>query len=228
MPRRRVFDVPESEFRSAVDNSLSLRAVIRTLDLHDHTNSYHRLRQRIDDLRLDTSHFRRGGRRPRAFTNEQLRAAVQASRSIRQTLLALGIKAEGANYRTIRRDIKELDLDTSHFLGTAWRRGSIRPVTAPTPLEQILVRNSPYSTAQLRKRLRTARLLSDRCALCGISEWRGAPLSLELDHINGMSNDHRLVNLRFLCPNCHSQTETFRGRNIKQGKTRTPRQLSIL
>lgn len=54
-----------------------------------------------------------------------------------------------------------------------------------------------------------------KCAICGISEWLGNPLSLQLDHINGISNDHRLENLRLVCPNCHSQTETFAGRNVK-------------
>ena len=49
---------------------------------------------------------------------------------------------------------------------------------------------------------------------CGISEWLGNPLALQLDHINGVNNDHRLTNLRFLCPNCHSQTDTYAGKNM--------------
>ncbi|MBX9580218.1 MAG: HNH endonuclease [Gemmataceae bacterium] len=47
------------------------------------------------------------------------------------------------------------------------------------------------------------------CTRCGISEWQGCPLSLHLDHVNGVNNDNRLENLRFLCPNCHSQTESY-------------------
>lgn len=54
----------------------------------------------------------------------------------------------------------------------------------------------------------------DKCWLCGLSEWINGKLILEIDHINGISNDHRIENLRFLCPNCHSQTETFRSKNI--------------
>ena len=53
-----------------------------------------------------------------------------------------------------------------------------------------------------------------KCQKCGISEWLGNPLTLQLDHINGVNNDHRLTNLRFLCPNCHSQTDTYAGKNM--------------
>ena len=52
-----------------------------------------------------------------------------------------------------------------------------------------------------------------RCALCGNEgEWCGQPLTLQLDHVNGRYDDNRLENLRWLCPNCHSQTPTFAGR----------------
>ena len=54
------------------------------------------------------------------------------------------------------------------------------------------------------------------CAECGINEWRGRPLRLHLDHINGISNDNRFENLRLVCPNCHSQTDTYCGRNRKK------------
>jgi 5-methylcytosine-specific restriction endonuclease McrA len=53
-----------------------------------------------------------------------------------------------------------------------------------------------------------------KCQCCGISEWLDKPISLQLDHINGINNDHRIENLRFLCPNCHSQTDTYAGKNI--------------
>lgn len=92
----------------------------------------------------------------------------------------------------------------------------------------MLVPNSPASTSALRRRLIKEGILEARCHLCGLEEWRGAAISLELDHINGVNDDHRLENLRLVCPNCHSQTETFRGRNNRRHRSPVASQLSIL
>jgi len=67
--------------------------------------------------------------------------------------------------------------------------------------------------ASVRKTIIREELIPYECSKCGINEWNGKMLSLHLDHINGVNNDHRLENLRFLCPNCHSQTDTYTGRN---------------
>ena len=72
-----------------------------------------------------------------------------------------------------------------------------------------------YATrASVRKEILKNGLLDYKCNSCGIDQWNGKSISLELDHINGKRDDHRLENLQFLCPNCHSQTKTFRGRNL--------------
>jgi 5-methylcytosine-specific restriction endonuclease McrA len=55
----------------------------------------------------------------------------------------------------------------------------------------------------------------NKCEICGISEWNGKPIQMELHHIDGDRTNHKLSNLMMLCPNCHSQTETFRAKNIK-------------
>ena len=65
----------------------------------------------------------------------------------------------------------------------------------------------------IKLRVLGAGILQNRCDICGISEWLGRPLSIQIDHVNGIRNDNRLTNLRMLCPNCHSQTETFASRN---------------
>jgi Zn finger protein HypA/HybF involved in hydrogenase expression len=65
----------------------------------------------------------------------------------------------------------------------------------------------------LKARLIKAGLKENRCEQCGISSWRGKPLSVQLHHKNGDGTDNRTENLEFLCPNCHSQTDTYGGRN---------------
>lgn len=79
-----------------------------------------------------------------------------------------------------------------------------------------IVKLEDYATrASVRKRILNEKLLDYECKECGIKEWNKKKISLELDHINGNRHDHRLENLRWLCPNCHSQTKTFRGKNLK-------------
>ena len=82
------------------------------------------------------------------------------------------------------------------------------------PLSEILEGKHPqYQTFKLKNRLFEEGLKENKCEQCGISEWRGFTLMCELDHINGESTDHRFSNLKILCPNCHSQTDTFRAKN---------------
>lgn len=81
------------------------------------------------------------------------------------------------------------------------------------PLEQILVKGSKFQTNKLRIRLIREGYKDHVCEVCNLTEWMGYPIPLELDHINGINDDHRIENLRLVCPNCHAQTDTYRGKN---------------
>lgn len=106
---------------------------------------------------------------------------------------------------------------TFGFSRNAWwdaiRRGAVSPRPRLEPVEALLRRGTPRSRHHVKLRLFDAGLKEQRCERCGLEEWRGRPLSLELHHVNGDGLDNRLENLLVLCPNCHSQTDTWGGRN---------------
>ncbi len=84
------------------------------------------------------------------------------------------------------------------------------------PLDKILIENSTYENmSRLKIRLFSEQIKENKCEECGITEWNNKPLTLQIHHINGIHNDHRISNLKLLCPNCHSQTENYAGANNK-------------
>src|SRR5690349_7400014 len=127
--------------------------------------------------------------------------------------MKLGLRPAGGNHRLFRRYVDEVwQIPTSHFdPQRARQRGLKRPL--PTPIEEILVEGSSFSRSDLKRRLYEAGLKSRMCELCGQGEeWHGQPMSLILDHINGVPNDNRLENLRIVCPNCAATLSTHCGR----------------
>lgn len=106
------------------------------------------------------------------------------------------------------------------FCAASWdkatKRGAITARSQTFPYEDVLVENSSYKRTNLKKRLLKDGILKNECVICGLQElWQDKHLNMILDHINGVYNDNRLENLRLLCPNCNSQTDTFSGRNKK-------------
>ena len=80
-------------------------------------------------------------------------------------------------------------------------------------LQDILDGKHPqYPTFLLKKRLIAEGIKEYKCDGCGIQEWNKKPIVIEMDHINGNRHDHSLENLRMLCPNCHSQTPTYKNK----------------
>jgi hypothetical protein len=154
--------------------------------------------------------------RNKKWNDEKLIAAVKNNKSVAGVLKDLGICTYGSNYRAFKVNVSRLNFDISHFTGQGHLHGKRHNWGNGRPLTDLLVENSDCkSYHSLKLRLIKNNLLSNRCYICQINEWNNAPLKLQLDHINGNNTDNRIENLRLICPNCHSQTSTFAGKNIK-------------
>ena len=154
--------------------------------------------------------------RKRNWTDNDFIIAVQESLSYAEVLRKIGLKAAGSNYDTVKRKIKEFNLDTSHMTGKVWNQGErFRTMRPARPLSEILVQHSSYTSSnKLRQRLLKENLKEHKCECCNRTEWMGKPIKLELHHINGIKDDLRIENLQILCPNCHAYTDNYRGKNI--------------
>lgn len=136
---------------------------------------------------------------------------VGKSSSYKEVLSYFGLENKGNNFKTLRHRMTEDGIDFSHFKS---RKEYLKPFQESMPLQSILVENSSFNRTHLKNKLLKTGLLKNECSICGqLPVWNGKPLSLQLDHINGISDDNRLENLRILCPHCHSQTENFAGKN---------------
>lgn len=149
------------------------------------------------------------------MSDEEFKQIVANANSYSDCLRAIGLDTcGGSSTNILKRRINELQCSTEHFSkknNPAYKKSHGAKYT----LDEILVENSSYSNlTRLKERLVREDRLEYKCSFCGnTGEWLGQKLSLQLDHINGKNNDNRIENLRFLCPNCHSMTETFAGKN---------------
>ena len=138
--------------------------------------------------------------RKQTWTDERLAQLVPECKTLREVTIGLGLYYGNKNVGRVRDRIKALELDTSHFTG------GLR-------LENPWVYGVEFNTTTKRYYLN---LVDYVCVICGLSEWRGERLVLQVDHIDGDRKNNTLENLRLLCPNCHSQTPTWSKKKPKE------------
>ncbi|MGW2392837.1 HNH endonuclease signature motif containing protein [Streptomyces lydicamycinicus] len=197
--------------KEAAASSRTLSEALRKLGVDPKGTSRRYLRDRMRSMGVDTSRFEREGTR---WTKERLEDAVALSTNMCEVLRRLGLDPVGGQHTHISRRIKNLGIDTSHFSPVGWRKTKARRRCSP---EELLVHAENPGRRMPSHRLKAAMLalgVDERCAVCRTGPvWRNRPLPLEVDHIDGNWRNNCRENLRFLCPNCHSATDTYRGRN---------------
>jgi len=150
---------------------------------------------------------------------------VAESKSIKEVASKLGYKESGGVYSHLKMKFEEHGLNTDHFKGQGWAAGenaktneSVKKMSlgVSTPWEEVFCKDSKYKGGGrgLLQKLVDSGKRQEVCEKCSLQEWMDEKLRLELDHINGDNRDNREENLRILCPNCHSQTETHSRRKI--------------
>lgn len=147
------------------------------------------------------------------YGDVELRELASKAFSFRQLLKLLGVVPAGGNYQTLKQRLINADISTKHFVykvSTVERKSIL--------LLDILVLGSVYPTNRLKNRLIKNGIFERKCAWCKLTLWNKIDIPLELDHVNGCRDDNRIENLRLLCPNCHAQTPTYRGKNTKRIK----------
>lgn len=144
------------------------------------------------------------------FTRQEIEQFVKESFSYAQLAKRIGYddtSKNGSAYRVVHDMVNTLDLDTSHFKGQGWNKD-----------------NFDYSRFTYGKKIKSSHavdaiiaLRGHKCEICGLTEWMGKPIPLEVHHIDGQELNSELDNLLLTCPNCHALTDNYRGRNINKG-----------
>ena len=145
------------------------------------------------------------------ISNEDFKRFVEESHTYADVCRKIGWKPQGGNYRYVKKYIKELELDTSHFTMKGRINSGVK--YNEKNVEDYLTTNSYVKADRLKWKLFSTGLKEYKCEKCGRTHWEGEQISLQLHHVNGDNTDNRLENLQILCPNCHSQTDNYCGAN---------------
>lgn len=136
------------------------------------------------------------------YTESDIIEKAKHSRSLSDLIKKLGLRTAGGNFATIKKKLKILNVDTSHWKGQGWNRGEQlkdwENYKRPCNLKHHLIKEKGY-----------------KCQMCGLTEWNKKDIILEIHHVDGNRLNNKLINLQLLCPNCHSTTDNWRNRKRK-------------
>lgn len=160
----------------------------------------------------------------KSYSIDDLKIAVSKSHSYSEVCRNLNIVGRGDNIGNVRKTIEDNNICTDHFQNKGKKETSKKIDT-----KDLLKENINHSSSDIKQRLINENMKPHKCEICGKTEWNGKPIPLELHHINGNHSDNRLENLQILCPNCHAQTDNYRGRGtIKNYSLKLPNREDFL
>lgn len=151
-------------------------------------------------------------------SKEELISLTLKAVRLADILRGLTTDCSSANYVVLKKRLSAEGIEYSHIsLGKSSNKGKSFAQANKLPLSSVMIKNSSYSRSCLKRRLLKENLLENKCSECGLKDiWNGKPINMQIDHINGVADDHRLENLRMVCANCHSQTDTYAGKNTEK------------
>lgn len=149
------------------------------------------------------------------WSKENIEKAVKVSDSYSETLRKMEIPLQGNNSKTLKDKIKEYNIDISHFTFEKQYKEGLSNFKY-IPASEYIGTNKFIQSSKLKDKLIKEGIKENKCESCGITEWMGKVITLQLHHINGNHSDNRLENLQILCPNCHSLTENYCGNSIEK------------
>lgn len=136
------------------------------------------------------------------YTESDIIEQAKLARGLADLLRRLDLKVAGGNFNTIKKKLKILNIDTSHWKGQGWNKG-----------EQLKDWENYKRSNNLKPHLIKER--GHKCQICGLTKWNNDDIMLEVHHIDGNRINNELINLQLLCPNCHSTTDNWRNKKRK-------------
>jgi len=165
---------------------------------------------------------------------EEVKTIVANSYSAAEACKKIGLANKSGSTTRFKKFVVENEIEHSHWTGQLWSKGKTsledkRIKSTGNTYEEVFCENSLANPTYVKSLIIKKNLLPYECSICQIQPiWNGKELKLQMDHINGIRNDHRLENLRMVCPNCHSQTETFGSKNKKKTYPSQERIIEVL
>lgn len=163
------------------------------------------------------------------YTKEWLEELCAESYSLAEVLRKAG-RSGGGSQSTLKKKIEEFGIDTSHFTGQLWSKGKTKETDSRLAaasknfekytLDEVFCKNSKITQHGLRGYIERYKVIEYKCEKCGCDgHWLDGTINLELHHVDGDNHNNEINNLIYLCPNCHSLTDNFRGRNKQRSSS---------